>query len=283
MKGLRCFALGMALIPSTAAFAQDDAAEPDDPNTGAMRVTGGIDITTAYFFRGYLQEDQGIILQPFANLYFDLSPSVSAYVGTWNSLHEEQTGAPGGTTGNWYESDFYTGVDIAFGEGFTLGALYTAYTYPSGIFDTVEEIGVKLAWDDTDRTGLDIALKPYAAIYFETDDDNGSEDTYLELGVAPTVYTFNEDSDAPIAVAVPVAVGFGIEDYYFDDTGDDELLGYGSIGIAASMPLPMPAKFGDWSLNGSVTWLQLFAEGLEAINNGDDNEIIAKIGVSFAY
>ena len=80
-----------------------------------------------------------------------------------------------------------------------------------------------------------------------------------------------------------MTLGFGIDDYYFDDEGDDELLGYGSIGLGASMPLPMPARYGDWTLNASVTWLQMFADGLEAVNNGDDNEIIGKIGVSFAY
>ena len=283
MKGLRAFALGLALLPASAALAQDDAPDAADPNTGAIRVTGGVDLTTAYFFRGYLQEDQGLIVQPYANLYFDVAEGVSAYVGTWNSVHEEQTGADPGTTGQWYENDVYAGVDFTLGESFTLGAIYTAYTYPGGAFDTVEEIGFKLAWDDTGKTGLNIALKPYAAIYFETDDDNGTEDTYLELGIAPTVYTFNEDSDAPIALSVPVTLGLSIDDYYFDDTGDDELLGYGSIGIAASMPLPMPDKFGDWTLNGSVTLLQLFADGLEAVNNGDNTEIIAKLGVSFAY
>jgi hypothetical protein len=73
-----------------------------------------------------------------------------------------------------------------------------------------------------------------------------------------------------------------IEDYYFDDEGDEEFLGYGSIGLAASVPLSDGA-YGAWSLNASVTWLQLFAEGLETVNHDDDYEIIGKVGVSFAY
>src|SRR5688572_12895464 len=285
MKGLRALAFGLALLPASAVLAQDDAAAADanDPNTGAMRVTGGVDLTTAYFFRGYLQEDQGLIIQPYANLYFDVAEGWTGYIGTWNSVHSEQTGADPGANGTWYESDVYAGVDWTINEDFTLGAIYTNYTYPGGAFDSVEELGFKLAWDDTGKTGMNIALKPYAAIYFETDDDNGSEDTYLELGIAPTVYTFNEDSDAPIALAVPVTLGMSLDDYYFDDTGDDELLGYASVGVAASMPLNMPDRFGDWTLNGSVTLLHMFADGLELVNNGDDTEIFAKIGVSFAY
>ncbi|MGB7158321.1 MAG: hypothetical protein WBD40_09670 [Tepidisphaeraceae bacterium] len=294
---LRGFAFGALCIAPVATYAQDAAVvveektvvveEPAGPNAGSLALTGGLDFTTAYFFRGYLQEDQGLIAQPYLNLYFDISDSeanpITGYVGMWNSFHEEKTGADDGSFGAWYESDLYAGVDAGLGGGFTLGAIYTIYTYPNGAFDSIEEIGFKLSYDDTDKWGLPFALRPYAAVYFETKDNNGSEDTYLEIGIAPTVYTFNEEGDAPIAIAVPVTVGMSLDDYYFDDSGDDEFLGYFSVGVAASMPLPIPSSYGAWSLNGSVTWLQLLADGLETANNDDSTEIIGKLGVSFAY
>ncbi len=296
MKGLlRGLALGALFCTPAAVYAQDAEAEvvveaeAEEPgvNSGKLSFTGGADVATAYFFRGYNQEDQGLIVQPYLNVYFKLSEDednpVTGYIGTWNSFHEEKTGADDDSFGAWYESDLVAGVDVGLGGGFTLGAIYTLYAYPNGAFDSIEELGFKLSYDDTDKWGLPFALKPYAGIYFETDDNNGSEDTYLEIGVAPTVYTFNEESDAPIAISVPVAIGLGIDDYYFDDDGDDELLGYGSIGVAASMLLPIPSGYGAWSLNASVTWLQLFADGLETVNHDDDNEIIGKVGVSFAY
>ena len=294
MKRLfRGLALGALLVAPAATFAQDAeaevavAAEAEEPaiNSGNIRFTGGIDYTTAYFFRGYNQEDQGLILQPYVNMYFDLVKGdipITAYIGTWNSFHEEKTGADDGTFGAWYESDLVAGVDATLGGGFSLGAIYTLYSYPNGAFDTIEELGFKMSYDDTDKWGLPFALKPYAGIYFETDDQNGTEDTYLEVGIAPTVYTYEEGGDQPISLSVPIAVGMSIEDYYFDDGGDDELLGYGSIGLAASMPLSS-GNFGAWTLNASVTWLQLFADGLESANHDDDNEIIGKVGVSFAY
>jgi len=282
-------ALGALLVAPAATFAQDAEAEVvvEEPelNSGSIRLTGGLDVATHYFFRGYLQEDQDVIAQPYLNVFFDLVEGdnpITAYIGTWHSFHGEKTGADDGTFGAWYEADFYGGVDATLGGGFTLGAIYTLYAYPNGAFDTIEEVGFKLSYDDTDKWDLPFALKPYVGVYFETDDQNGSEDTYLEAGVAPTVYTFSEDSDQPIALAVPIAVGMSIDDYYFDDTGDEEFLGYGSIGLAASMPLG-GGSFGDWTLNASVTYLQLFADGLEAANNDDDSEIIGKVGVSFAY
>src|SRR5687768_14677751 len=65
--------------------------EPSGPNAGKLSVSAGIDFTTAYFFRGYNQEDQGLIAQPYANIYAKLIANedltATAYVGTWNSLH----------------------------------------------------------------------------------------------------------------------------------------------------------------------------------------------------
>jgi hypothetical protein len=294
---LRSLALGALLCAPAASFAQDTdaaadaaaapAAEEPAVNTGRISLTGGLDVATAYFFRGYNQEDQGIIAQPYFNIYFKLSESesnpITGYIGTWNSFHSEKTAADDDSFGSWYESDLYAGVDFGLGGGFTLGAIYTLYAYPNGAFDSIEEVGFKLSYDDTDKWGLPFAMKPYVGVYFETTDKNGTEDTYLEVGIAPTVYTFNEDSDAPIAIAIPITLGFGLDDYYFDDDGDDEALGYGSIGVAASMPLGIPSSYGAWTLNASVTWLQLFADGLETVNHGDSTEIIGKIGVSFAY
>src|SRR5262245_31103950 len=79
--------------------AEAASAEPSDPNTGALTLSGGVDWTTAYFFRGYNQEDTGLILQPYAtitaNLYDSDAFDVNAYIGTWNSFQSAQTLASG--------------------------------------------------------------------------------------------------------------------------------------------------------------------------------------------
>jgi hypothetical protein len=264
--------------------------EPSGPNTGRISVSAGVDFTTAYFFRGYNQEDQGFIMQPYANLYAKLLAeedlTLNAYVGTWNSLHSEHTGAnPGGGPDAWYESDFLAGVDVISG-AFTLGLVYTAYTYPNGAFETVQEVGAKLTWDDSqvmeDRIGF--ALKPYVAVYAETGDGNGSEDWYGEVGINPGVYTFNEDGRYPVALTVPISVGVSLKDYYFDEDGDEDFFGFLSVGVTGSVPLPfIPSDFGSWNLVGNVTYLYLGSEGLQAINHDEDYEIIGKLGIAFAY
>jgi hypothetical protein len=283
-KRLLTGTLGALLALGGVARAQDAAAE--DPNTGALSVAGGIDATTHYFFRGYLQEDQGLILQPYGTLYVNVHESdnlkITPYVGIWNSWHDEKTGADGTHNESWYESDIFGGVDVAMGD-FTLGLIYTHYTYPNGALEDIGEIGFKLSWNDAaftkDRAGLPFQLSPYIAAYFEPADDSGSEDSYLELGIAPSFAV----GDAGWTLGVPVVLGMSLEDYYFDDDGDEEFLGYASIGVTLTIPLSVPARYGSWNLIGGVSYLQLLAESLETINNDDDNEIIGKLGIAFSY
>lgn len=302
-------ALAAALaVPAVATFAQEAAdvektrsterpveaevkpTEPSGPNTGKVSVSGGVDFTTAYFFRGYNQEDQGFIMEPYATMYFKLYDTdafkTTFYVGTWNSIHSEQTLAAATGPAAWYESDFLTGVDFASGP-LTVGFIFTAYNYPNGAFDTIQELGAKITYDDTNfmkSHGISFGLKPYVAAYAETNDGNGSEDWYGEAGINPGVYTFNKDGRYPVAITIPINVGLSLKDYYFDSGGDEEFFGYLAAGVSASIPLPfIPSDFGTWSLTGTFQYLYLNADGLQAANHGDDHEFIGKIGVAFAY
>jgi hypothetical protein len=287
-------ALGAAMTAPTSVLAQDAttvpaADEPPDYNTGALTLTGGVDWTTAYFFRGYNQEDTGAIFQPYATVTAALVSNdnftLNGYVGTWNSYHSKKTLSSGSGNSGWYESDVFGGLDFVFGK-ITLGTVYTFYTYPNGAFHTIQEIGFKVAYDDTDfmkNNGIDFALKPYAAVYFETDDANGSEDSYLEFGIAPTL-GLGSIGGNPLTLSVPVVLGCSIDDYYLDSGGDNEFFGYASIGGFVSIPIGAPSKYGTWTLTGGIQYIYLMADSAEVANDGGENyELLGKVGVSFAY
>ena len=70
--------------------------------------------------------------------------SVSANMGSWNSLNTGDTGADGPTGKLWYESDFYATLGLGFGGGTSLSTTYTAYTSPNNGFTTVKEMTFKL-------------------------------------------------------------------------------------------------------------------------------------------
>jgi hypothetical protein len=264
----------MMLVTAGPALAQTD------PNPGAVTLTGSTDFSNAYFFRGFPQDDTGLITWPAADLAFALFSgdgrlkSVGVNVGTWNSLHTGLAGTDG--PGKlWYESDFYATFGLGFGGGVNLGTTYTAYTSPNGLFGTVKEISFKLSVDDSGVLGA-ASVKPYALLAFELDgqaDGGANEGKYLELGVAPGF------AARRATVAVPMKVGLSLGDYYEGLRGD-ETFGFFSIAGVVTVPFTsMPTKFGTWNMHGAVEFLKL----------GDRNQafgetyVVTSIGLGFSY
>ena len=274
--GLSVCALGLVVITAAPAAAQDD------PNPGAVTLTGGIDFLNAYYFRGIPQDESGVIMWPYGDLGFALYSgdgglkSVGINVGTWNSLHTGDAGLDGPTGKLWYESDFYTTLGLGFGGGTSLGITYTAYTSPNNLFATVKEFAFKFAVDDSGYLG-GAAVKPYVLLAREFGDgqaDGGLEaGTYLELGVAPG-YTATRAS-----FAVPVKVGLSLGDYY-EGVDGDETFGFFSIAGVVTVPFTsMPTRFGTWNVHGGVEYLKL-GDRNQALG---ENNVIGSVGIGFSY
>jgi len=272
-----------------AAHAQDKG-----PNTGRVSLSMGMDWTTHYFFRGILQEDQGIILQPYGDVTFKLMEGEGAFtnlgltVGLWNSLHEGPTGTGGPNQDPriWYEADFYTKLSATLFEDLTAAVIYTAYMSPNGRFSTVEEIAFSLSYNDSKLLGA-FALNPSVLIAFETDgqaDGGKDEGIYLQIGLAPS-YTFNEKGTYPLTLSLPITLGLSLSDYYerIGVGGEDDTFGYLSIGLAAGVPLKfIPPSYGTWTAKATVTFITL-GDNLKAANNGDRQEFIGTLGIAMTY
>ena len=284
-------ALMLAACAATPALAQDA-----DPNPGAITITGAVDFTNVYMFRGIRQDDTGVITQP----YFDLGlalhsadaglKSVGINFGTWNSLHSGDAGAKSDESGLgcacgklWYESDFYATLGLGF-NGVSVGTTYTAYTSPNNGFTTVKEISFKVAGDDSAALGK-FAMHPWAVLAFEvnTGEHSGQADggleagKYLELGVAPGY------SGARASLAVPLKFGLSMGDYYEDPvTGEDSTFGFFSIAPTVTLPFSAkPTKFGSWNLHASYEFQKL-GDTTKAFNNGESTKNIALVGIGFS-
>ena len=293
-RALRPF--GSSMFATAALFAclamPASAQDAADPNPGAITISGAIDFSNAYMFRGIPQDDSGLILWP----YFDLGiapysgdgglKSVSVNFGTWNSLNTGNAGLDGPTSQLWYESDFYATVGFGFGGGTSLAATYTAYTSPNGLFTTVKEFSLKVAVDDSAALGA-AALKPYALFAFEFDADAfvGQADggleagRYLELGVAPGIAL------PRASLTFPVKVGLSLGNYYeilSEDllTSEDETFGFFSLAGTVTVPFTsMPTKFGSWNVHGGVEYLRL-GERNQAFG---ENQVVGTVGIGFSY
>jgi hypothetical protein len=291
MRVRRCGGVVLGVASLLTCLSAGAAAQPADPNPGALTITGATDVASAYMFRGIRHEDENLILWP----YFDLGialhsgdglvKSVSVNVGTWNSLHRGLSGSSGPSGKFWFESDFYSTFGVGLGGGVSLGTTYTAYTSPNAMFSTIKEIAVKASADGR-------GFKPYGLIAFEFDTDPaglGQADAgahpgrYVEFGAMPG-YRLSR-----VALSVPIQVGLSAGDYYEQNIGTsaqpvyvDHAFGYFSVAGVATVPLGRTTRFGTWNVHGGLTFQKL-GDTTTALNGGEDTKVIVAAGLGFTY
>ena len=182
-----------------------------DSASAQVVVTGGIDVTNQYSFRGIRQNTEEVSIWPYIDFGGTVASgdgavkSVTVNAGTWNAFNtqiSDFTNLDGEVSSNkWYESDLYATLGLGFGGGVTLGTTYTSYTSPGNWFGHVKELAFKLGVDDSGQLGK-ASLKPYGLVAFELDENGadgaGSQGIYVELGVAPGY------SGAKASVAFPI-------------------------------------------------------------------------------
>jgi hypothetical protein len=240
----------------------------------------GIDVYSQYVFHGLVLENQGAILQPYANFYFKVYEGdgflnqVDVVLGIWNSFHSNHPSLS--TTRSWFEFDFLAGLNFNFAKNFSFSPTYVAYTSPGDYFSTAHVLQLRLAYDDTDLLGA-FALHPYvlAEIELEGKAGNGTDEgEYYEIGIAPGTTL------GPVALTIPIKVGFGANDYYTDD-------GYGffSAGVQLGYQLPMPECLGVWTASAGATFYHFGdpQDDATAIKNGDDHAWVFNGGVKVAF
>ena len=272
-------ALGAGLL---GVFAAPAAAQ--DPK---VAVTGGVDFSNRYSFRGIRQNSGEVSIWPFVDVGIPTYKgdgalkTVTVNVGTWNAFHTEINdfiNRDGERTNNkWYESDLYGTLGLGFGST-TLGFTYTSYMSPANLWHNVQELAVKLSYDDSGALGKG-ALKPYGLMAFELGDGGADgvskKGTYVELGIAPGY------SAGKASIAFPIKVGLSAKDYY-EFGGEDGKFGYFSVAGIATVPINS-----NWNVHGGGE-LQVYGDKLRSINGyGDSGDRrytgIASIGIGFSY
>lgn len=283
--GPGAIALCMLALPSTRLLAAEDenaapaeqparadtlgTAEPQEeeaegPNRGRISFTLTNDFVTAYMFRGILQERNGFIWQPAVDIGFTLYEgdgplsSVALGFGIWNSFQTEKTFASGNGPSNLYETDYYPSLTLGWSPGIETSLTYLVYTGPNGSFDTIQQLDLGVAYDDSELLG-DFAMGPTATFSFELENSSfGSNATgkYFELTIEPgldVTLPIEAADDYPVTLSFPMALGLSMDDYY--DTGtSNPVFGFYSFGMAASIPLTfIPEDLGSWSIGAAIT------------------------------
>ncbi len=253
-------------------------------------ITGdlGVNVVSQYVLRGLVYENQGVIAQPYLDLYFSLYEGdgfinkVSLSAGFWSSLHSRHTDAPPESTlPAWFEFDYTPGVAVTFAKNFTLTSSFFGYTSPSDAFNTFYGLNFQLNYDDTDLLGA-FALHPHITYLRELDGKAGSgaaEGNYYEVGIAPVL-----PACGPLTVTVPLTAGFGSHDFYAANTG----FGYFSAGLNASLALNfIPARYGSWALNAGATYYYLHGSlasyNVPNVRDTGHNEFVFSSGIGLTF
>lgn len=268
----------------------DDCCEGEGPNRGSVWLSFNNDFTTAYFFRGILQERNGFIWQPSLDIGITVFEgegvvqSVDLAVGTWNSVHSNKTLASGSGPSNWYESDVYPSLSVGFAGGLATALTYQVYTGPNGSFATVQNLDLDAAWDDSDFWGAPFGLAPWATLSFELDRTNFGEKkgVYLGLGLEPNVTLFAA-TELPLTIAMPLALGLSLDDYYETPEEGDDTFGFFSFGLGLSVPLAfVPEGLGSWSTSAGID-VYVLGDNLKEANFGDSPFPVGTLGVLMEY
>lgn len=282
----------VSLLIAGAAIAQEEQ-PPDlvvvaDDDDSGLWLELGVDVVSAYWWRGYLWEDSGLIAQPHLEFGFpigelgddDSAVAVDAYFGLWNSLHSKKTDSTGVGWEAWYEADLYAGLTFGLGD-VELSFEYLAYIYPNNSdFDPVHEFGVVLEYDTEDGSIAERFLgDPSLSLYFEIERSNVGDDegAFLGLNFGPS-FELNDDG---VTLSAPMELGFSLDNYYTDSAGSDEAFGYFSVGADLEFPLPS-AEGVEWTLNTGVTFIVL-GDNARNANGTDAAEAFAYLSLTWGF
>ncbi|MEM1167084.1 MAG: hypothetical protein AAGI30_12435 [Planctomycetota bacterium] len=298
VAGLLVFA-GLAIAAPANGEGLFQASDPDpgmevlqtqDQASGASyaSLSLGVDWYSAYYFRGIIQEDDGFIAQPYVELGLTLfeteESAVYFAVGIWNSIHSEIDTAGDDGFEEWYELDVYASAGITFGD-WDVSVTYTNYSSPSDAFQSIDEIGVGIAYSDSFLPG-DFSLNPYIYVASEIGENGalGGPGIYMELGIEPTIYEPESGPLEGLSMSFPVTLGLGFDDYFAfsgDNSDNEDTFGFVQFGVSASYPLPI--DWGDWAVSAGVYGLYL-GESLEDLNQDDEDiEVLGTVGLSVSF
>lgn len=303
-SGLR--ALAAALVPLSLLVCASVQAEESnlatEPDAAASPARGNLiaDFPTKYYWRGFPEEDDGFIFQPWANLIvpvYQREPAtglceLALNFGTFHSFHSGPTGTSGEGVRDprsWFEADILVGGSARIDDRLTLATAYVIYASPNGSFSSIHELDFNLSYEDRSHWPFAWSgLRPSVTLAFETkhqSDPGNRRGVYLQLGVAPRFelmpkrLSFRPVAPAPavdaLTLEVQSTVGLSLDEYYEDAQGDDDTFGYFDLGPTLLMPLGfVPARYGRWTASAGVHLLWL-GDSMKSINNRDGFEVLA--------
>lgn len=256
-----------------------------DPPKNSWSSDSGFNFVGAYYAFGLLCENEGVIAQPYFDLYYlvyegDKSVKITLGLQLWSSIHSKGTGADpeNGALAAWYEQDVVVPLSVTLADKFSGTLSYLEYHFPNGALESKRAASLTFSYDDSSLLGV-FALHPHLTALYNFEDVIGidkSDAWYFEAGIAPEV-TLAKKSRYPVTISLPVTAGFGDDHFYPGDP-----FGYFSAGANAAVPLAFfPESFGRWTVNAGGTY-QIFGNATAAFNS-KRSATVGQIGLKWDF
>jgi hypothetical protein len=275
--------LSSALVGTAVYAGPVEMTTPPAPTPMEDVVSGvlNLDFTSHFFSYGNDVWEDGddafsLGFYPSAELAFALPGGFTATLGVWAELHDKDRPTPAAPTqtlgGDFLEVDTYYGLAYTF-DKFTVGVTYQNWFYGGGVEDILD---IKFSYDTF--------LSPSLLIHNRMDAGaagplGGDEGTILVLGLSHGI------DAGPVSISFPFSLAYFLDDGYHSTTSDSGI-GYGSIGVSASVPLSslIGDAYGDWSVHGGFTYY-VTDDGTigGGVNPAEDSFFITNIGLTLAF
>ncbi len=266
---------GLALSAARAGDASDKLSksilEPEPPES-RVHLLINLEVSDHYITpRGLNVENQGVVFQPLALIFWDLYSSktgflndVSLTTGVWNSWHTRKSGAD---PGQWNEIDPISGLTFKFANDWTFDAFYTAFCSQTNSYPTSTNLDLKLTYHD--HFLGDFSINPYVEWFKEISQkatvslvpSEQHESYYFSLGIDPTF----SSKRCPVKVELPTYINLVGSHFYqkFDGSGGGSGLAVFSTELKLSVPLSfIPKGYGSWTFYAGVQYYHLSNTGL---------------------
>ncbi len=258
------------------------------PTVDRFSGNAGVDFRSQYNARGIVVQDEGLSIQPYVNLSYQLYEgkgfinSVVATIGWWNDFSTNvDLSKPSYSSKNWTETDYNAGFSIRFADRFSFSSTFTDFTSPAGGYREGRFINTVLSYNDAGLISPVFSLKPQLTVLYElpAGGQAGLQPNawYFEPGLTPNI-TLNTKSDYPINLALPMRVGLGNQFY------DGTTYGFFSVGPQITIPLAFLSSPGSqWNLNVGYLYYNLGTSTTAVAPNGNKNQNVFNLGISINF
>ncbi len=209
---------------------------------------------------------EGPTFNPSLELNWALPANFSAILGTWWDVNGKVPSAIGGKL---QEIDVWAGLGYKWGD-LSITALYQNWIYAS---ENEQIVDLKFAYDTF--------LSPSLVIHNRVDPgaSGGSNGTVVVAGLSHSIEA------GPVTIAFPLNVAWFVDDDFHPGSIDSGI-GYGSLGVSATLPLEfLGSSYGEWNLHGGFTYYLTDSDvvGNTRAGRPDNDFLTANIGIGCAF